>query len=222
MQEEAGIVRFAGEIGRGGHVAAGDAQNLAERAAVEHVAGDPVAGRIALHEADDHRLSGPLRGRRDLARAGRIRRRRFFHEDRQALVEGRDGGGAVQVGADRHADGVEARLVDQRAEIVMQSADAVVRRRLRQGCAVPVAQGGDAEAVAPELRQQHLPRVAAAADPADIDHWSTSASASALRMRPRPALSLSLSSSRGARQWAMGSATRSSSRRKGSSEIGPP
>ena len=103
-----------------------------------------------------------------------------------------------------------------------QRADPELAAGCGEAAGVDVAERGQPDVVAHQLRQQHLGGVQAAADPADLQgHRLNSVSERWERMKAALAARRASSSSCGGRHWASGTPKRSSLRRNGSSEIGP-
>ena len=221
VEQEAGVVRIADEVAGGGHVFAEQAGAGAERRGAQDVAGDAVGGRVAFHEANDADLAGGL-GDVDqrigfLGSGGGW----LFDEDGQAFAHGGGGKFGVLFRTDGHADGVQALGVQQCQRIRGAGGNTVTVADKIQALRVQIGDGGQADIVADELRQQHFAGVIAAADPADIDgHLPPAACSSACRKPAAQAMSES-SSVLGGRHCARGTERRWSVRRNGSNVMTP-
>ncbi len=222
MQVEARIVGILREIGGRGHVLAQEARGRPELGLAHEIDRDPIGGRIALHEAEHERLAR-LRG--GLGQAPRLRfvgPRRLLHENRQTARQRKGPELQMRRRADRHAHGVDVLARDQgfRVGRAVLRRDAVAARGLRQPRRIRVAQRGQHGVVAHEMRQKHFSGMRAATDPAD-SHAALRAASRQARNSAALAANSGSSSRCGARHCATQVPAGTSSRRNGSSVIGP-
>ena len=177
MQQKPGVIRIADEVARGSHVLADQAGAQTEIGGRQNVAGNPVGGRIPLHEADDAGPPGPHREVGQILCLARRRGGRFFHEYGQTAFHRRRPDPRMHVRPDREPDRVEPRMGEHRVGISVAGADAVAVAHQRQPLLAPIGDRGDRDTQTRQLRQQHLGRVIAAPDPADPHHeWAAACS----------------------------------------------